>query len=77
MTEHLCCHCFNEIPKNVVICPNCGYDPSDDEGKYPLALPCRTIVAGRYILGHVLGQGGFGITYIALDYQTRQGHHSP
>ncbi|MCR5577114.1 MAG: BspA family leucine-rich repeat surface protein [Oscillospiraceae bacterium] len=53
-------------------CPCCGYDAAETTGKYPLALHPGSILNGRYILGHVLGQGGFGITYIALDYQTKE-----
>ena len=30
-------------------------------------LPVGTILAGRYYVGRVLGQGGFGITYIGCD----------
>ncbi|MCR5577115.1 MAG: protein kinase [Oscillospiraceae bacterium] len=64
-----CAHCFQEINTDGV-CPYCGYDSSATAGKYPLALKPGSILNGRYILGHVLGQGGFGITYIAWDDQT-------
>ena len=66
----VCGSCFYEKPTGVA-CPHCGYDPAKDEGKYPIALRAGTILNGRYIIGRVLGQGGFGITYVAQDYQTK------
>ena len=64
--ETLCCNCFQEIGDSQV-CPHCGYDNNADKDKYPSALPAGTKLTDRYILGKVLGQGGFGITYSAWD----------
>ena len=67
--SYTCYNCFQEKPNNDA-CPFCGYVPENEEEKYPNALQPGSILNGRYIIGHVLGQGGFGITYIAKDYQT-------
>ena len=66
----LCYSCFREYDGDV--CPYCGYAENSDRGKYPLALPHGTILGGRYITGRVLGQGGFGITYVAQDYTDKK-----
>ena len=47
-------------------CPECGFDPRKVTGT-EYALPLQTILAGKYMVGRVLGQGGFGITYIGWD----------
>ena len=47
-------------------CPHCGFDPRSVEG-IEYALPMGTILAGKYLVGRVLGQGGFGITYVGWD----------
>ena len=67
-TENLCYNCFHE--KNLTgVCPYCGYDNSESMDKYPTAIKEGSILNGQYIVGRVLGQGGFGITYLALDHQ--------
>ncbi|MDO4274210.1 MAG: protein kinase, partial [Eubacteriales bacterium] len=62
----LCLGCMEEIQDNVTICPYCGYkeDTPVDEAYY---LSGGTLLAQRYIVGKVLGYGGFGITYIGWD----------
>jgi hypothetical protein len=47
-------------------CRACGFDERVPPAS-PLHLPPRTILHGQYLLGRVLGQGGFGITYLAWD----------
>lgn len=65
-----CYNCFQAMPDGAAVCPSCGYNASSQTDKYPMALPPGTVLNGRYILGRVLGQGGFGITYIAQDHKT-------
>ena len=64
-----CYNCFQPMPEGTDVCPSCRYDSRKNVGKYPLALPERTVLNGQYILGRVLGQGGFGITYVAQDHR--------
>ena len=42
---------------------------AENEKNFPVALRAGTVLNDRYIVGRVLGQGGFGITYLALDTQ--------
>ncbi len=65
-----CANCLEEL-ETTDICPYCGYNPAQDDGKYPLALSHNTILNGQYIIGRVLGQGGFGITYLVKDWTTK------
>ncbi len=63
-----CMGCMAEIPQNAAQCPHCGYL----RGTPPMEayhLQAETILQGRYIVGRVLGYGGFGVTYIGWDAQ--------
>lgn len=63
--EKLCLGCMKEL-KQPGICPRCGYNSAaaKAEGHY---LRPYTILNGKYLVGRVLGEGGFGITYIGYD----------
>lgn len=64
----LCGNCFVNRDTPDGPCAACGYDPKADKERYPMALHTGSILNGKYIVGRVLGQGGFGITYLAWDY---------
>lgn len=69
--DKLCLHCMglrNQVNER---CPYCGADPAENVNA-PNQLECGSILAGTYLVGCVLGQGGFGITYIGLDLNLNQ-----
>ena len=67
----MCYGCFKEIPEESDVCPHCGFREKSNRDNYPQALPLGTVLNAQYIIGRVLGQGGFGITYIAQDYESK------
>lgn len=48
------------------VCRICGYDEHQTE-THRLRIRPRSILKDQYLIGKVLGQGGFGITYLGLD----------
>ncbi len=64
-TEELCLGCMTQR-ENEAICSYCGWQ-HDAEVESLLYLPPGTILENKYLIGKVLGQGGFGITYLAWD----------
>ncbi len=61
-----CGNCFQEYDDSAGACPHCGYQDRQDT-KGTNCLEQGTILNDRYIIGRVLGAGGFGITYLAYD----------
>ena len=68
-TQNLCYNCFSQLESPEGPCPYCGFDLEENAKKFPVALRGGTVLSDRYIVGRVLGQGGFGITYLAFDTQ--------
>ena len=46
-------------------CPHCGYDGTTGNASHQLQI--GTVLKEQYLVGRVLGQGGFGITYLGWD----------
>lgn len=63
--EGICLNCFSQ--RGVYeVCPYCGYVAGAVPAEGYILLP-GTRLWGRYVVGTVLGTGGFGITYRAWD----------
>ena len=65
----LCYGCMKEI-NNTPVCPHCGYRVNQISD--PHCLPAGTVLQRQYLIGKVLGQGGFGITYMGWDAKLEQ-----
>lgn len=59
-----CFRCMEIIPQYP--CPHCGYDPAQHPPQ-SFALRPGFVLGGKYVVGAVLGQGGFAITYMGWD----------
>ena len=65
MNREYCPYCMTPVGEDGV-CPNCGLT-SGTYTPLPHHIPPGTVLMGRYLVGRVLGEGGFGITYIGCD----------
>lgn len=61
-----CFSCFHTYEDEFDVCPYCG-QVENNKPVEPIHLAPGTILADRYILGHAVGAGGFGIVYRAWD----------
>ena len=66
-----CMGCMEEFSARFSLCPECGYIIGTPP-KLKSYLRPGLILSGRYMLGRVIGQGGFGITYIGWDEKEKR-----
>lgn len=64
MTGKYCIHCMEPMADGR--CTVCGRSASEYQSLPHHLLP-GTVLNGRYVIGRVLGEGGFGITYVGFD----------
>ena len=68
----LCMGCMELLENTSVPCPKCGFSLKDYQ-QPENGMPPYEILNGKYLVGKVIGIGGFGITYIGWDfYQSKK-----
>ncbi len=64
----ICLGCMHVTEDPEGTCPLCGFQKKKyNQMRSYRGLPLMTILQGRYMTGKILGEGGFGITYLAWD----------
>ena len=71
MGEKRCLGCMERFPDKLNMCPFCGYVVNTPV-ENAVHMEPGTLLADRYVVGKVLGYGGFGVTYVGWDGRLRQ-----
>lgn len=66
-----CLGCMEQYSDEFQICPHCGYVVGTN-AEEAVHMEPGTLLYDRYIVGKVLGYGGFGVTYIGWDGKLEQ-----
>ena len=66
-----CLGCMEEYDPALGVCPHCGFVPGTP-AEEAIHMDPGTVLHGRYLIGRVLGYGGFGVTYIGWDSKLEQ-----
>ncbi len=64
-----CFGCMEEYDDIYGLCPHCGYEPQEIN---PIHMHPGVVLHNRFLIGRVLGSGGFGVTYLAWDFVLQQ-----
>lgn len=66
-----CLGCMELFGDEFQVCPHCGYVVGTKAAE-AIHMDPGTILYNRYIIGKVLGYGGFGVTYLGWDGRLEQ-----
>ncbi len=66
-----CMGCMEQYNDDFSVCPHCGYIDGT-LAEETIHMNPGTLLHNRYIIGKVLGFGGFGVTYIGWDGKLEQ-----
>lgn len=66
MKQYFCMNCMRPYPEGEAACPGCG-NVHGQEVQNPQALPCGTILNGRYLVGKAQKQDPVCIIYVGMD----------
>lgn len=64
--KHLCMGCMEPYDDRFDVCPHCGFVKGTPSAEAYHMDP-GAVIHNRYLVGRVLGSGGFGITYLGYD----------
>ena len=60
--NNICPNCMSHLNEEDEFCSNCGYKKGAEDSTSTHALKPYTILQGKFLVGNVIGEGGFGIT---------------
>ena len=66
-----CLGCMELYEDTLNVCPHCGY-VFGTKAEESVHMDPGTLLHDRYIVGKVLGYGGFGVTYLGWDGKLEQ-----
>lgn len=69
MADSFCPHCMKDIPAKVDYCPYCARE-TNLQAKFnqlPIGTVLRNGKGHAYLFGKAIGEGGFGMTYLARE----------
>lgn len=66
-----CLGCMEQYDDKFKVCPHCGYVVGTC-AEEAIQMQPGTLLHDRYIIGKVIGSGGFGVTYLAWDGRLEQ-----
>jgi serine/threonine protein kinase len=64
--SHICPNCCRETADGRGYCAACGTNAASVKNA-EFCVPAGSVLLDRYFIGKVIGQGGFGITYLGFD----------